>query len=57
MQLHVLHAPHGIEGWCKSGGWFWIYAKKKKIMRWKGPFNSREEVLRSCRTANPQVGV
>jgi hypothetical protein len=59
MQLHVLHAPHGIEGWCKSGGWFWVATieTKKKIIRWKGPFGSREEVLRSWRTANPQAGV
>jgi hypothetical protein len=32
MQLQVLHAPHGIEGWRKSGGWFWmaILETKKK---------------------------
>ena len=51
--VHVLHAPRGIEGWCKGGGWFWIYAKKKKITRWKGPFNSREEVPRN--SAEPRT--
>jgi hypothetical protein len=59
MQLHIIEARDGLTGWCRSGGWFWfcVLPHKNRTTRWKGPFESRAEVMRSAQCANPQAKI
>ena len=52
MQLHVLHAPHGIEGVAQE--WRVVLDGDPSL---EGTVQLANEVLRSCRTANPQAQI
>jgi hypothetical protein len=59
MQIHVLYAREGSQGWCQASGWYWIFynQKKNKFLRWRGPHLSRRDAMATALAANPNCEI
>jgi hypothetical protein len=58
MEIHVLHARDGLKNWSRSGGFFWFCVNRKnQIVKWKGPFVSKSEIMWSLQAVSPSVKI
>jgi hypothetical protein len=59
MEIHILFVDESFCGWCQERGFYWlaVLPQKKRILRARGPFRSRDDALRSAGNANPSAPV
>jgi hypothetical protein len=53
MKIHILFATESMCGMCRQPGWHWAAVTPHRVLRWKGPFTSKAECLRSAANADP----